>query len=207
MLKHWLSEYLTKRRLYTQAALKQRYLVIDLELTGLNAQQHEIVSVAWVIIEDQCIKMSQSQHLINNQVKNLAQSPIFHGIDNDNISQGQSLSSILVSLSEHFSDTILVCHNAMLDWGFLKLALIKANLTRTPSLILDTLQIEKKRLQQQGAVIKSDDLTLSECRRRYQLPEYRAHHALTDAQATAELFLAQCQQISGGKELAIKALL
>ncbi len=34
-------------------------------------------------------------------------------------------------------------------------------------------------------------LRLDASRRRYRLPRYSAHHALTDALATAELFLAQ----------------
>ncbi|HCV01678.1 MAG TPA: 3'-5' exonuclease, partial [Pseudoalteromonas sp.] len=73
-------------------------------------------------------------------------------------------------------------------------------------LILDTFVIEKKRLHQQGHEIGHDDLTLSECRKRYNLPHYSSHHALTDAMATAELFLAQCHQISRGKALKVGEL-
>ena len=206
MVKRLITRYFKRRQLLAHAALKQRYLVIDLELTGLDAKQHEIVSLAWVVIENQCIKMSQSQHFINKEVKNLAQSPVYHGINNDNVAAGQSLHSILEHLSEHFNDCILVFHNAMLDWGFLKPALKNANITTRPKLILCTLQIEKKRLQHQGVEIKQDDLTLNECRNRYELPSYHCHHALTDAQATAELFLAQCHQISSGRGLKVREL-
>ena len=110
-------------------------------------------------------------------------------------------------LSAHFSDCILVFHNAMLDWGFLKLALKNAGITQRPKLIIDTLQIEKKRLLQHASDIKLDDLTLNECRNRYDLPSYHCHHALTDAQATAELLLAQCHQISRGKELQLRSII
>jgi DNA polymerase-3 subunit epsilon len=184
MVKKLLTRYLKRRKLLGKNALQQRYLVIDLELTGLDAKQHEIVSVAWVIIDNQCIKMSESQHLINKNVKSLEQSPVFHGISDDAITKGQSLCSILTQLSSHFSDCILVFHNAMLDWGFLKIALKNANITIRPKLILDTLHIE-----------------------RYELPSYHCHHALTDAQATAELLLAQCHQISRGKELKVGELM
>jgi DNA polymerase-3 subunit epsilon len=206
MVKSLLTRYLKRRRLLSKNVLKQRYLVIDLELTGLDAKQHEIVSLAWVLIDNQCIKMSQSQHLVNKDVKSLEQSPVFHGISDTTLAQGQSLNSILHALSAHFSDCILVFHNAMLDWGFLKVALKAANITTRPKLILDTLQIEKKRLLQQCAEIKQDDLTLNACRARYELPRYHCHHALTDAQATAELLLAQYHQISCGKELKVRDL-
>ena len=206
MVKMLLTRYIKRRQLLAKNAFSQRYLVIDLELTGLDTKQHEIVSVAWVVIDNQCIKMSDSQHFINKDVKSLEQSPVFHGISTDSVAQGQSLQSILMSLSAHFSDCILVFHNAMLDWGFLKLALKNAGVTQRPKLIIDTLQIEKKRLLQHASDIKLDDLTLNECRNRYDLPSYHCHHALTDAQATAELFLAQCHQIGAGKELTLRAL-
>ena len=162
MVKRLITRYFKRRQLLAHAALKQRYLVIDLELTGLDAKQHEIVSLAWVVIENQCIKMSQSQHLINKEVKNLAQSPVYHGINNDNVAAGQSLHSILEHLSEHFNDCILVFHNAMLDWGFLKLAIKNAGIIQRPKLIIDTLKIEKKRLLQHASDIKLDDLTLND---------------------------------------------
>jgi len=206
MVKQLITRYLKRRHLLMQSALKQRYLVIDLELTGLYPKQHEIVSVAWVLIDNECIKNSQSQHLVNKEVKSLEQSPVFHGISTDSVAQGQSLQSIITSLSAHFSDCILVFHNAMLDWGFLKLALKNAGITQRPKLIIDTLQIEKKRLLKHSSDIKLDDLTLNECRKRYDLPSYHCHHALTDAQATAELLLAQCHQISAGKELKVGEL-
>jgi len=206
MVKKLLSEYFKKRNLLSQNALTQRYLVIDLELTGLDAKQHEIVSVAWVVIDNQCIKMSESKHLVNKDVKSLEQSPVYHGINDDTLAKGQSLTSILAQLSSHFSDCILVFHNAMLDWGFLKVALKNANINIQPKLILDTLHIEQKRLINHSCDIKQDDLTLSACRTRYELPSYHCHHALTDAQATAELLLAQCHQISRGKELKVGEL-
>ncbi|MBH0021343.1 3'-5' exonuclease [Pseudoalteromonas sp. SWXJ133] len=206
MVKKLLTRYLKRRKLLGKNALQQRYLVIDLELTGLDAKQHEIVSVAWVIIDNQCIKMSESQHIINKDVKSLEQSPVFHGISDDAITKGQSLCSILTQLSCHFSDCILVFHNAMLDWGFLKIGLKNANITIRPKLIIDTLHIEQKRLLHHSTEIKQDDLTLNTCRTRYELPSYHCHHALTDAQATAELLLAQCHQISRGKELKVAEL-
>ncbi|WP_286938672.1 MULTISPECIES: 3'-5' exonuclease [unclassified Pseudoalteromonas] len=207
MVKKWLSKYIKRRNLLSQNALTQRYLVIDLELTGLDVNQHEIVSVAWVKIDNQCIKMSESQHLINKDVKSLEQSPVFHGIIDDTVAKGQSLHTILTQLSRDFSDHILVFHNAILDWGFLKAALKNANISAQPKLILDTLHIEKKRLICQGAEIKQDDLTLSACRKRYELPSYHCHNALTDAQATAELLLAQCYQINRGKELQLRSII
>lgn len=201
VVKRWLSEYISRQRLLAKNVFSQRYLVIDLELTGLDAKQHEIVSVAWVLVDQQCIKLSKAEHYINKEVKQLEQSPIFHGIAQQEVAQGQSLSDILNKLSRHFDDAILVFHNATLDWSFLKCAFKAHGISAKPKLIVDTFQIEKKRLLQQGQEIALDDLTLSACRARYGLPYYANHHALTDATATAELLLAQCHHISCANEL------
>ncbi|MBB1422170.1 3'-5' exonuclease [Pseudoalteromonas sp. SG43-7] len=206
MVKRWLSRYFARKQLLAQSALVQRYIVIDLELTGLDPKLHEIVSIAWVLIEKQCIKLSQAQHAINKEVLRLEQSPVYHGIAQQDVANGKSLAAILAKLSAHFSDAILVFHNATLDWGFLKQAFQAHNIDVQPLLIIDTFQIEKKRLHQQGYEIGLDDLTLSACRARYELPHYGCHHALTDAMATAELLLAQCHQISRGNELKLAEL-
>ncbi len=186
---------------------KVDYLVIDLELTGLNAKQDEIVSIAWVPISHQRIQIGQCQHFINNQVSNLNQSPVFHGIDNTTIAAGVPLNEALKALNELLDDKILIFHNQQLDWGFLRIAFNKAGLLHKPLAILDTMNIEHKRLARQGHVIAQDSLTLSSCRERYRLPEYNCHNALTDAMATAELFLAQANQISRGKQLLVKHLM
>lgn len=182
------------------------YLVIDLELTGLNAKKDEIVSIAWVPITEQRIQLGASVHCINNQVTNLKQSPIYHGIDQDGIADGKPLEVILRQLNTLIEDKVLVFHNAELDWSFLTIAFNKAGLLHKPAAILDSMEIEHKRLARQGQLIGHDSLTLGNCRARYNLPNYENHNALTDAMATAELFLAQINQISRGKELLIKHL-
>ncbi|WP_372769386.1 3'-5' exonuclease [Pseudoalteromonas sp.] len=186
---------------------KTDYLVIDLELTGLNAKQDEIVSIAWVPISHQRIQIGNCQHFINNQVSNLNQSPVFHGIDIDSLAQGVPLNEALKALNELLDDKILIFHNQELDWSFLRLAFNKAGLLHKPLAILDTMQIEHKRLARQGQIIAQDSLTLANCRERYRLPEYRCHNALTDAMATAELFLAQANQISRANLLLVKHLM
>ena len=186
---------------------KTDYLAIDLELTGLNAKQDEIVSIAWVPISHQRIQIGSYQHFINNQVNNLNQSPVFHGIDSDTLAEGVPLNEALKILNELIDDKILIFHNQELDWSFLRLAFNKAGLLHKPLAILDTMQIEHKRLARQGQVIAQDSLTLNNCRERYRLPEYSCHNALTDAMATAELFLAQANHISRGKPLLIKHLM
>ena len=62
--------------------------------------------------------------------------------------------------------------------------------------MVDTLLIAKRRLDQRDVAYEPSELRLSNQRNFYQLPTYNAHNALSDAVATAELFLAQTATLS-----------
>lgn len=189
-----------------QNCFRAKYLVIDLELTGLNPKQDEIVSLAWLPIEEQRIFVGQSEHFINAHVNELKQSPIFHGIDSHALEGGVPLVLALQQLRPLLDKYVLVFHNAELDWLFLKNAFGQFNIPVAATVMVDTMKIEHKRLSLQGQEIGFDDLNLAACRARYSLPEYLTHNALTDALATAELFLAQLNKITSGKGIALRQL-
>jgi len=197
---------------YNKNCLYARYLVIDLELTGLNPKEDEIVSIAWLPIKNQRVYVGQGDHFINSQVSSLKQSPIFHGINQQAINNGQPLVIALKQLESLLSDYVLVFHNAQLDWAFLQKAFTEHGILFCAEqyksiLVLDTMKIEHKRLTRLSHEISFDALNLEKCRQRYNLPDYSNHNALTDAMATAELLLAQITHISRGKYVAVRSLL
>ncbi|MBU2969630.1 3'-5' exonuclease [Pseudoalteromonas sp. C2R02] len=198
--------------LHKQNCLHADYLVIDLELTGLNPKEDEIVSIAWLPIKNQRIYVGQGEHFINSQVSCLKQSPIFHGINQQAVQSGQPLTKALLKLVSLLDSVVFVFHNAELDWAFLQKAFIEHGIIFSTEqyksiIILDTMKIEHKRLSRLSHDISFDALNLEKCRHRYNLPDYSNHNALTDAMATAELLLAQINHISSGKPLAVKSLL
>ncbi|RZM81259.1 3'-5' exonuclease [Pseudoalteromonas rubra] len=172
-------------------------VVLDLELTGLDPKRDEIVSAAWVEVRRGRIVLSTARHVVNKEVRQLGQSPVIHGVDDDALAQGLSLRTLLQQLTAVLEQGVLVCHNAMLDWGFLKRAFTEHEMTVRPLRILDTMQIERNRLLRQGKTLSADCLTLSACRQRYALPPAYEHNALSDAVSTAELLLAQNSQLGG----------
>ena len=68
---------------------------------------------------------------------------------------------------------------------------------------VDTMAIEKRRLHLQG---KTKGLRLSQCRERYGLGSGSQHNALADAQATAELLLAQASHLDRDNSLKLADL-
>ncbi|WMN59064.1 exonuclease domain-containing protein [Pseudoalteromonas xiamenensis] len=183
------------------------FVVVDLELTGLDAKQHEVVSAAWLPITKQCIQLNDAVHIVNKDVKSLAQSPVFHGLCHNDVEQGIDLKRFTEQLAHAIEGKLVVFHHSYLDMAFIRELFRESGIRARPALILDTLSIERRRLLSQGHEIALDDLTLEQCRTRYGLPLYSSHHALTDALATAELLLAQSHQIGNLKSLKLGQLL
>nr|WP_274602013.1 3'-5' exonuclease [Pseudoalteromonas sp. S16_S37] len=180
-------------------------MVVDIELTGLDAKQNEIVSIAWLAIETGRIDLNSAQYHIHKGVKALEQSPVYHGIDDSMLKEGESLEYLMHALSQALDKKVLVCHSA-LDWPFIKQAGAMTGISVEPLGMLDTMEIEKRRLHSCGQPIAGDSLTLASCRKRYHLPDYQTHHALTDALATAELLLAQVNAMNAGKRIKLADL-
>ncbi|TMO55105.1 exonuclease domain-containing protein [Pseudoalteromonas phenolica] len=183
------------------------FVVLDLELTGLDPKAHEIVSAAWVTMHSDRIQLKSARHIINSDVKQLDQSPVYHGIDEQTLNEGISLEALMTELCNVLHGKVLVCHNAYLDWGFIRLNCKALGLEALPLAIVDTMQIEKRRQLKQNTELHQDSLTLTNCRTRYQLPDYEVHNALTDALATAELLLVLINKIGAGKPLKLSALM
>jgi DNA polymerase-3 subunit epsilon len=119
------------------------------------------------------------------------------------IAGARSAAAVLILLIQQMQGAVLAFHHAPLDIRFLQKAAIEN--FRCPLLFpyIDTMEIEKRRLHIQG---KTMGLRLSQCRERYGLGSTQQHNALADAQATAELLLAQASYLEKGHNLKLSEL-
>lgn len=91
---------------------------------------------------------------------------------------------------------VLLAHFAQVETSFLAASSRRLFGASVGLQVVDTLEIERRRiLRAQPHELAPGQLRLDACRRRRGLPRYRAHSALTDALACAELFLAQCAEL------------
>ena len=187
---------------------KAELLALDLETTGLDAKEHNIVSMGWVIIRDGRIQLDQTRHLVIQSGRPMNQSATIHGIFDSHVAQGAPLQSALEELLEKLHGRVLVLHHAPLDLAFLGEAFKALCGQKLLVPTIDTMALEKARLDRRDQPIKPGMLRLGEVRERYGLGQIRAHNALTDALATAELLLAIiAHSESGGTSLPLKRLL
>lgn len=187
----------------SQKFIDTRFLVLDCEMSGLDPKKCQLLSIGWVLIERGRIVNSSAKHLLIHAEKGTGDSSKIHGLLDSNIAGAKSVATVLMLLMKQMPGSVLVFHHASLDVRFLQKATIE--MFRCPLLFsyVDTMAIEKRRLHLQG---KSDGLRLVQCRRRYGLPDGAQHNALADAQATAELFLAQVSYMDKPEALCLSEL-
>ncbi|MGM0951550.1 MAG: 3'-5' exonuclease [Pseudomonadota bacterium] len=174
-------------------------VALDFETTGLEADEHSIVSIGLVPFTLDGIQLGKAWHQVVRPQLPLHQSSItIHGITHTDIDKAPDLAEVLDTLFEHLNGRIPVVHYRNIERPFLNVALqwrLKESL-RFP--VLDTMAIEAylhpdrnpnrwQRLLGQRPV----SIRLADSRLRYGLPHYAGHNALIDAIATAELLQAQ----------------
>lgn len=175
-----------------QSFLKTKFLVVDCEMSGLDVNKDRLLSIGWVIIENGRIQTDSAEHFIIHSSENVGESVLIHGLHDHMLAQGQSMQDVLSILVQRIQACVLVFHHAPIDLRFLQKSAMGE--FHCPFLFsyIDTMEIQEKRLNQSG---KHSGLRLQQCRSGYGLPDYPQHNALNDAQATAELFLAQAHHI------------
>jgi DNA polymerase-3 subunit epsilon len=167
-------------------------LSVDFETTGLNAITDKLLSVGFVSIDKRQIKLGSCYHqIINTKCSLDAGNVIIHQITDQQKSQGQPLRTVVEALLSALAGKVMLVHFARIEKQFLKQACIELYGVCPPLLILDTLTIAKRKLDQRDIAYDPLELRLSALRHKYNLPNHFAHNALNDAIATAELLLAQ----------------
>lgn len=171
-----------------------KFLVLDLELTGLHAKQDHIVSIGWVPIREQQIQLADARHYLFRPPTSVGQSAIYHGVHDKDLIDANDLADILLQLLQDYAGYIFVAHHCRLDRAFLQMAYQRLFGKAPNMLFIDTLNIEWHRMQKQGTVMKKDALRLPQCLARHKLPVSAQHHALEDAYGCALLFLSQLKK-------------
>ena len=175
------------------------FVALDFETTGLNPQEHGIVSAGMVPFTLSRIRCRKASHFIMKPRQTLlSESITIHGITHSDVQSAPDLDDILHELLPKLAKRVVVVHYRQIERDFLNLALLTRIQEELFFPVIDTMVLEEKILRKQRGVISSllgrrstSSLRLPDIRERYGLPRYHLHHAMTDALATAELLQAQ----------------
>lgn len=176
-----------------------RFIVLDLELTGLDPRRDHIVSLGWVPIRGREIVLDEARHYLVKSPISVGQSAVIHGLHDRHLATARSLPEVLEEFLRSFAGYVPVAHHASLDRVALDRA-IRQWLGRGLQLkFVDTMQIEHARLTRRNTEIAPTALRLDHCLARHRLPALAQHHALEDAYACALLLLSQISSAGGGE--------
>ncbi len=176
-------------------------IAVDLELTGLDAQKDQIISVGWTRVDGGRIQVGSNRHILVNADRSVGDSAAIHELMDNEISGGTDLATALGALFEAAAGRVWVFHHAPLDLSFLQKACRDWAGCAPPFVILDTMQIELGLRKRRDQLVQQGDLQLGRLRSAYHLPRYTAHNALIDAFATAELLLAMAARLDRKRPL------
>ncbi len=181
---------------------------LDFETSGLNPSEDHIVSVGYVSVEGGEIMLSSAQHrLIKINQALSEQSVVIHRITDDLSAAGEPLEKVIGELLIALAGKVMLAHNAKIETTFLKQACLKLFGESVDFPVIDTMKIARQWFERRNKEIVQGDLRLFNLRKRYGLPMYQAHNALSDAIATAELLQAQIEHMDSSKCLPLKKFL
>jgi DNA polymerase-3 subunit epsilon len=184
------------------------YLALDLETTGLDPAQDEIVSFGWVAMNGPVIDLASARHCLVRTTRDIPEaSAVIHQITDDAAAAGRPLREVLGGLLDALAGRALIAHHARVELGFLGAACRRVYGGQFLAPAVDTLWLARRSLERRGQVIREGELRLAALRERYNLPRYRAHDALSDALAAAELYAAQLAEARAGGALALRRVL
>jgi DNA polymerase-3 subunit epsilon len=168
------------------------FLVLDFETTGLDVNKDHIISVGFTEIKNNRILLNTSEHhLVTTKLKLKSENVSIHHLTDDMVSQGMPINQLIEYLLEKMAGKVLIAHFKKIEYGFIQQTCQSLYGLPLPFIILDTLEIEKRKLVKLNSPIVANQLRLFNLRNTYNLPRYNAHNAMEDAISTAELFIAQ----------------
>ncbi len=177
-----------KHALMTEA----HYVVVDLELTGLDEKKDSIVSIGAVHMHGGAIDLGNTFYrLVSPRTELKASSVVIHEITPSEVAKEPSIDSLIGEFLDFCGDAILVGHFVDIDLGFLNRELKRIRGTRLVNPVIDTISIYEwlRKRNKSG----SCPATLFSGYRLYDIVKCfgisvnGAHNALMDAFTTAQL--------------------
>jgi DNA polymerase III subunit epsilon len=173
------------------------YWSLDLETGGLDAKRDAILEVGMVPIRDGVVRIGEayaSRVRPEPSAAVSARAVTVHGLTPAELAHAPPLGEVLDAVDARLREGVLLVHHASIDEAFLRRAYKEHRRAWPKPVVVDTanllfsLHARRSFLDPERAP-GDPELNLTAARRALGLPDYPSHDALSDAVATAELFL------------------
>jgi DNA polymerase-3 subunit epsilon len=184
---------------------EQTYWALDLETTGFSAKSDQILSIGMVPIRRGVIRNGESFYSL---VRPLDPSRLdttairAHHILPSELEGAPRLGFLLPDIDRKLREGVLLLHFSHLDLGFLRRAYRGTGMPWPGPRVVDTVRLILKAARRERFTSHHPapwPTSLAGAREKLGLPPHAWHHALADAVATAELFLALRSRLGAKK--------
>ena len=185
-------------------------LSVDIETTGLDAASDRVLSIGWVPVDGRGVVLGGARYRVVRPDGDdvVGRSATVHGLTDDTVADGVPLAGAVADLLADLAGRVLLVHFAKIETEFLGRACERLWGAGLPWPVVDTLQLEHRLVTTAWQPDPpAGALRLWAARERYGLPRTGPHHALADAVACAELYLAQTAELARGRPLTLRRLL
>ncbi|QLK86156.1 helicase C-terminal domain-containing protein [Staphylococcus sp. 17KM0847] len=159
-----------------------RYAVVDLETTGNQTDQDDIIQIGIVFVENkQIIDTYHSMIKTDQDIPAFIQA--LTSIENNMLQQAPYFHDIAHIIFQQLQGCVFVAHNAHFDLNFLTTAFEKCHIQYQPKSVIDTLELFKI------AFPTEKSYQLSELSESLGISLEQAHRADEDAKTTARLMI------------------
>ena len=166
-------------------------VALDLETTGLDTANDRILSVGMITLQGMTVRPGTAWHQLVRANRDIpADSVSIHRITDDQSAQGLPVQQVIPGILERLAGRIMLAHHAVIEQQFIDRACRRLYGSGFLAPLIDTEVLARRLFERRNRPYRPGDLRLARLRERYHLPRYKAHNALSDALAAAELFLA-----------------
>jgi DNA polymerase III subunit epsilon len=176
-------------------------LALDLETTGFDPEQAEILAIGTVPVVDGAVRIgATTSTLVRPENRSAVEGIVAHHLRPSDVVSAPALADVLPQTLAAIADAdALLVHHAGLDVRVLERACAVTGLRWPSPRVVDTMELvgrvrRRRRATGSGRRLPRD---LAGAREALGLPPHRAHDAAADAIATAELYLALRAHLDG----------
>ena len=170
-----------------------RFCAVDLETTGLNPQQDEIIAFAGIPMLGSRIAVHEGYYTLVRPEKYKLETMKFHGISKDDLGGAPYFGEVAPGILKAL-DGIIVGHSVEYDHEFLRRHFKRIGTRLKRKERLDIVCIEEWLEKESGR--HGPDLSLDAIMRTYGLKESYRHNAMADAFCVAQVFQLQMRRLA-----------
>ena len=162
--------------------LPEKYIVVDLETTGLSPAEHEIIEIGAIKVNKQQI-VERFHALVKTKAKIPKTITALTGLSDEILQrEGRELVDILPEFFAFADDLPVVSHNADFDYGFLRAACENCGLPLFSNKCIDTLALARR------LVDNVQNYKLTTLLKYFGIESDSAHRSMEDCCHTKQLY-------------------